>query len=61
MRWLLIALLVSLAALLIAAVGSALHIRRQRARVLSEVAAGAARKPDSSRGQAEEAEIETEI
>jgi uncharacterized membrane protein len=39
MRWLLIVLLVSLATLLFAAAGLALHIRRQRTRQRSELSA----------------------
>jgi uncharacterized membrane protein len=59
MRWLLIALLVSLAALLIAAVGGARHIwlqrrRRQRPSANRQV-------PDSSSAPGEESDVETEI
>jgi uncharacterized membrane protein len=61
MRWLLIALLVSLAALLIAAVGGAHHIwlRRQGLRRPST----GRQAPDSSPEPAEESEeeVETEI
>jgi hypothetical protein len=61
MRWLLIALLVSLAALLIAVAGVALHIRLQRARIRSLGSAPSAQELDSAPGQPEETEIETEI
>ncbi|MFY9855618.1 MAG: hypothetical protein WAK26_17240 [Terracidiphilus sp.] len=59
MRWLLIALLVSLAALLIAAVGGARHIwlqRRGRQRPSADQ-----RVPDSSSTPADESDVETEI
>jgi hypothetical protein len=57
MRWLLIALLVSLAALLFAAAGVAHHIWAQRKRGRSRPSAGA----DAAPGTAEEADIETEL
>ena len=57
MRWLLIALLVSLAALLIAGAGMMLHVWVQRSRSRSKRAAGAA----EASGQAEETDQETEI
>jgi uncharacterized membrane protein len=59
MRWLLIALLVSLAALLIAAVGGAWHIRLQRARIRSKPSQGAGKAFDSAAGPAEESDVET--
>jgi hypothetical protein len=57
MRWLLIVLLVSLAALLIAAAGMTLHIWVQRARLRSRPPEGAGTAPDP----AEEADQETEV
>jgi len=60
MRWLLIALLVSLAALLIAAAGMAIHILVQRARLRSRPSTGAGKLPDSAPGSAEETDSETE-
>ncbi|MGD0801971.1 MAG: hypothetical protein ABR906_11705 [Terracidiphilus sp.] len=57
MRWLLIALLVSLVALLIAAAGGARYIWMQRARRRSKPSAGAIATP----GQAEESDSDTEI
>jgi len=57
MRWLLIVLLVSLAALLIAAAGMTLHIWVQRARLRSRPPKGAGPAPDP----AEETDQETEI
>jgi uncharacterized membrane protein len=62
MRWLLIALLVSLAALLIAAAGGAWHIWLQSSRRSRTLASGQA--PDSPPGSAKEPaaeEVETEI
>jgi uncharacterized membrane protein len=59
MRWLLIALLVSLAALLIAAVGGAWHIWLQRSKLPRSLAGRQA--PDSASRPAEESEVETEI
>jgi uncharacterized membrane protein len=56
MRWLLVALLVSLTALLIAAAGVARHIWVRRARVRSKPSASAA-----ASALAEEADRETEI
>jgi len=56
MRWLLIALLVSLAALLIAAAGMTLHIWVQRARLRSKPSAGAGK----TSGSADETDVETE-
>jgi hypothetical protein len=65
MRWLLIALLVSLAALLIAAALMTLHIWVQRARLRSTPIVGAGEPPDRKRnpktGMAEETDAETEI
>jgi len=57
MLWLLIALLVSLAAMLIAAAGGALHIWVQRARNRSRLSAGADAVPDT----AEETDVETKL
>ncbi|MGO9318771.1 MAG: hypothetical protein ACLPXT_04980 [Terracidiphilus sp.] len=57
MRWLLLVLLVSLAALLIAAAGVAHHIWAQRRRSRLKHSAGAGAAPDS----AEETDIETEL
>jgi uncharacterized membrane protein len=57
MRWLLLVLLVSLAALLIAAVGGALHIWAQRRRSRSRTLAGNGAAPDP----AEETDTETEL
>ena len=57
MRWLLIVLLVSLVAMLIAAAGMTLHIWLQRARQRSRSSAGAAKTPDT----AEESDQETEL
>jgi hypothetical protein len=57
MRWLLLVLLVSFAAMLIAAVGGALHVLAQRARGRSRTSPGA--KPAS--GSAEETDTETEV
>jgi hypothetical protein len=61
MRWLLIALLVSLAALLIAAAGMTIHIWVQRARLRTKPPSGAGKLPSSSSGPAEENDVETEI
>jgi hypothetical protein len=65
MRWLLIALLVSLAALLIAADLMTLHIWVQRARLRSKPSTGAGELPDRKRNPgsspAEEKDAETEI
>jgi hypothetical protein len=61
MRWLFIALLVSLAALLIAAAGMTLHIWVQRTRHRSKPSTGAGKLPDSPPGPAEETDVETEI
>ena len=60
MRWLLIALLVSLAALLIAAAGMTIHILVQRARLRSKPSAGDGKLPDSPPDSAEENDVETE-
>jgi uncharacterized iron-regulated membrane protein len=57
MRWLLLVLLVSLAALLIAAAGVAHYIWAQRRRSRHKPSAGAGAAPDS----AEETDIETEL
>jgi hypothetical protein len=57
MRWLLMVLLVSLAALLIAAAGVAHHIWTQRARSRAMPSAGSGAVP----GLAEETDIETEL
>lgn len=59
MRWLLIALLVSLAALLIAAVGGARHIWLQRHGRLRPLADRQA--PDSSSAPVGESDVDTEI
>lgn len=61
MRWLLIALLVSLAALLVAAAGGALYVWLQCARIRSKRSAGAGQALDSAAGPAEETDVETEI
>ena len=61
MRWLLIALLVSLAALLIAAAAMTLHIWVQRARFRSKPSAGNGRVLDSTAIRTEETDVETEI
>jgi hypothetical protein len=55
MRWLLLVLLVSFAAMLIAAVGGALHVLAQRARGRSKPSAGA----KAASGPAEETDTET--
>jgi hypothetical protein len=60
MRWLLIVLLVSLTALLVAAVGMALHIWVQRARLSSRPPSGRA-SGAAEDGTAEEIEQETEL
>jgi uncharacterized iron-regulated membrane protein len=57
MRWLLIILLVSLSALLIAAAGMTLHIWVQRARLRSKPQKGAGPASDP----AEDADQETEV
>jgi uncharacterized membrane protein len=57
MRWLLLVLLVSLVAMLIAAVGGALHIWIQRRRSRSKPSAGA----KAASGPAEETDTETEV
>jgi len=57
MRWLVIALFVSLLALLIAAAALARHILLQRARIRSNPSAGAVPVP----GPAEESDVETEV
>jgi hypothetical protein len=56
MRWLLLVLLVSFAAMLIAAIGGALHVLAQRARGRSKPSAGV----DAASGSAEETDTETE-
>ena len=56
MRWLLIALLISLAAMLIAAAGVVLHIRGQRRRSRSGLSGA-----DAAPGSAEETDVETEL
>jgi Flp pilus assembly protein TadB len=55
MRWLLIALFVSLAGLLIAAAGMVFHVWMHRARNRSEISANAEEAIDSSRRPAEKA------
>jgi hypothetical protein len=55
MRWLLLVLLVSFAAMLIAAAGCALHILAQRARSRSRTSQGA----KAASGPAEETDTET--
>jgi hypothetical protein len=60
MRWLLIVLLVSLAALLTAAAGMTIHILVQRARLRSKPAAGDGKLPGSHSGTTEETDVETE-
>jgi hypothetical protein len=57
MRWLLLILLISLLGLLFAALGLARHIWRQRARRGSKASPVTAK----SSGQAEEADVETEL
>jgi hypothetical protein len=57
MRWLLMVLLVSLAAMLIAAAGGALHIWAQHRRSRSKTSSGTGAVP----GPAEETDIETEL
>jgi len=57
MRWLLLVLLVSLAAMLIAAFGGALHIWIQRRRSRSKPSAGTG----TASGPAEETDTETEV
>jgi len=57
MRWLMIALLVSLAAMLIAAAGGALHIWVQHRQSRSRPPAGTGAAPDP----AEETDTETEL
>jgi len=61
MRWLLIALLVSLAELLMAAAGMTIHIWVQRARFRSKPSAGAGHALEASVDQAEETDVETDI
>jgi hypothetical protein len=61
MRWLLTALLISLAALLIAVAGMTLHIWVQRARLRSKPSSGDGQLPDSTTLPAEETDVETEI
>jgi hypothetical protein len=61
MRWLLIALLVSLAALLIAAAGMTLHIWVQRTRLRSRPSTRNELIHDSTTVPAEETDVETEI
>ncbi|MGD0938912.1 MAG: hypothetical protein ABR905_04300 [Terracidiphilus sp.] len=60
MRWLLIALLVSLAALLIAAAGMTLHIWVQRARLRSKPSTGDGQATDSAAARAEETDVKKE-
>jgi hypothetical protein len=57
MRWLMIALLVSLAAMLIAAAGMTLHIWVRRAQIRSKPSGGAG----LATGPHEETDVETEI
>jgi hypothetical protein len=61
MRWLLIALLISLAALLIAVAGMTFHIWVQRARLRSKPFTGDGQLPDSITAPAEETDVEKEI
>jgi hypothetical protein len=65
MRWLMIVLLVSLAALLVAAAGLARHIWVQHERIRSKPAAGAGEAPDSdpdpASGPTEKADAERKI
>jgi uncharacterized membrane protein len=65
MRWLLIALLVSLVVLLIAGAGLALHIWLQRDRTRSEPSGSDGQPLDSTRnprpGTGKKANVETEI
>jgi hypothetical protein len=60
MRWMMIALLVSLAALLMAAAGMARHIWLHRARIRSKPPAAAGQVLDSSSVPDEEASAEPE-
>jgi hypothetical protein len=55
MRWLLLVLLVSFVAMLVAAVGGALHVLAQRARSRSKPSTGA----DAASGPDEETDTET--
>jgi hypothetical protein len=61
MRWLLIALLVSLAGLLIAAAGMARHIWLQRTLIRSKPSAEVGNALDSASGEAEENKAERKI
>ena len=63
MRWMIIALLVSLAALLLAAAGVARHIWLQRARLRSNPSAGPVSKPAANAvfGPADESDQEIEL
>jgi hypothetical protein len=61
MRWLMIALLVSLGALLLAAAGLARHIWLRRAKIRSKPTTGTVEGVDPTAGQAEETDVETEI
>jgi hypothetical protein len=61
MRWLMIALFASLAALLLAAAGVARHIWLQHARIGSKPSAGAGQALDSTSRKAEEPNVEREI
>ncbi len=61
MRWLLIVLLVSLAALLIAAAAMARHIWLHHARIRSKPSAEAGQTLDSASGPAEETDAESKM
>jgi hypothetical protein len=61
MRWLLIVLLVSLAALLIAGAGMALHVWLRRGKIRPEPAVSAGEGFDAASGPTEEVDVETEI
>jgi hypothetical protein len=61
MRWLMIVLLVSLVALLMAAAGLARHIWVQHEQIRSKPTAGAGEAPDSASGPAKKAGGEKKI
>ena len=61
MRWLMIVLLVSLVALLMAAAGLARHIWVQHERIRSKPAAGAGEAPGSDPGPAEKTGVDRKI
>jgi len=61
MRWLMIGLLVSLLALLVAAAGVARHIWVQHTKLRQKLPSGLEQNPDPDRSPGEISDVETEI